>query len=245
MDCLLLACDGACSGNGNPNAKGGWGVVARVFGEDHMFSGSKKPTTNNEMELMGFVVALEYVREYLDKMGAIAPSRNSTSEGQLSFEELLDLPMAGRTSQEVENVGGGSIASEVCDFDCQRMAENVSPISSVILYCDSAYIVDCIREGWYLKWERNGWRTSSKEPVKNKALWEQLLAEYREVRQSAQARSVSFEIRKIKGHISGKEAEKWLAKYNARYGFSMSAEDFSVAMALNDIADKLAVQAGK
>ncbi|MCK5004753.1 MAG: ribonuclease HI, partial [Candidatus Aminicenantes bacterium] len=36
------------------------------------------------------------------------------------------------------------------------------------LYSDSAYIVNCINKKWYMKWEKNGWKTSKKEPVENK-----------------------------------------------------------------------------
>lgn len=45
----------------------------------------------------------------------------------------------------------------------------------VRLYSDSAYIVNCINNKWYIKWEKNGWKTAKKEPVENKDLWEELL----------------------------------------------------------------------
>jgi hypothetical protein len=32
-------------------------------------------------------------------------------------------------------------------------------------------------KGWLASWQANGWRTSAKKPVKNRELWEQLLAE--------------------------------------------------------------------
>jgi len=37
---------------------------------------------------------------------------------------------------------------------------------------DSAYVVNCVKDGWYLKWIRNDWKNSQKEPVKNQELWE-------------------------------------------------------------------------
>lgn len=40
----------------------------------------------------------------------------------------------------------------------------------VSVYTDSRYLRDGI-SGWIAKWKRNGWRTSGKEPVKNKDLW--------------------------------------------------------------------------
>jgi ribonuclease HI len=43
----------------------------------------------------------------------------------------------------------------------------------VTVYTDSQYLQKGIT-GWIEKWKRNGWRTSQKEPVKNKDLWEAL-----------------------------------------------------------------------
>ena len=44
----------------------------------------------------------------------------------------------------------------------------------VDLHSDSAYIVNCFNQGWIYNWVRNNWKTTSKEPVKNKEIWEQL-----------------------------------------------------------------------
>jgi ribonuclease HI len=46
----------------------------------------------------------------------------------------------------------------------------------VHLYSDSAYIVNCFRERWWERWEKNGWKNTQKQPVANRDLWEQLLA---------------------------------------------------------------------
>ncbi len=40
---------------------------------------------------------------------------------------------------------------------------------------DSQYLAKAFGDGWLEKWQRNGWRTSSKEPVKNRELWERLI----------------------------------------------------------------------
>ena len=45
----------------------------------------------------------------------------------------------------------------------------------VILHTDSTYVRSGITE-WVKNWQRNGWRTSAKKPVKNKDLWQLLLA---------------------------------------------------------------------
>ncbi|MDF2880447.1 MAG: rnhA [Clostridiaceae bacterium] len=43
------------------------------------------------------------------------------------------------------------------------------------IYSDSAYVVNAVNLNWLNNWQRNGWKSASKEPVKNKELWEQLL----------------------------------------------------------------------
>ena len=48
--------DGACSGNPGP---GGWGAVLRFKGVEKELSGSEPATTNNRMELMAAIAALE------------------------------------------------------------------------------------------------------------------------------------------------------------------------------------------
>lgn len=52
--------DGACRGNGNENAKGGYGaVIILPNGEQLDICGGEKGTTNNKMELLGAIVVLE------------------------------------------------------------------------------------------------------------------------------------------------------------------------------------------
>lgn len=41
---------------------------------------------------------------------------------------------------------------------------------------DSAYVVNCFHERWFDDWRARGWRNSKKEPVANRATWEELLA---------------------------------------------------------------------
>jgi ribonuclease HI len=48
--------DGACSGNPGP---GGWGAILRYNGVEKELSGGEAQTTNNRMELMGAIAALE------------------------------------------------------------------------------------------------------------------------------------------------------------------------------------------
>ena len=42
------------------------------------------------------------------------------------------------------------------------------------VHSDSAYVVNCFNQGWIYNWRKNNWKAASKEPVKNKELWEEL-----------------------------------------------------------------------
>ena len=45
----------------------------------------------------------------------------------------------------------------------------------VQLHTDSKYVLDGITR-WIAGWQRNGWRTAAKQPVKNADLWQRLAA---------------------------------------------------------------------
>ncbi|MFZ5988588.1 MAG: ribonuclease HI [Bacillota bacterium] len=44
----------------------------------------------------------------------------------------------------------------------------------VELFSDSAYLVNGFLQNWIKNWKSNGWRTSSKDEVKNVELWQEL-----------------------------------------------------------------------
>lgn len=46
---------------------------------------------------------------------------------------------------------------------------------SVTLWSDSQYVIHALSKGWLDGWQKRGWRTASKEPVKNQDLWQRLL----------------------------------------------------------------------
>jgi len=56
MDHVEIFTDGACSGNPGP---GGWGAILRAKGTEKELSGGEKDTTNNRMEMMAVIAALE------------------------------------------------------------------------------------------------------------------------------------------------------------------------------------------
>ena len=63
--------------------------------------------------------------------------------------------------------------------------------SEVQVYSDSAYTVNAFNQGWIFNWMKNGWKTSGKDPVKNKELWQELYA---------LTKKHKVEFIKVKGH---------------------------------------------
>jgi ribonuclease HI len=103
---VFLYTDGAC--RGNPGL-GGWGAVMHFGKHEKSLYGGEMDTTNNRMELMAAIRALEALKE---------PCR-------------------------------------------------------VTLTTDSRYVMQGINE-WMQNWKKNGWKTASKQPVKNQDLWQLL-----------------------------------------------------------------------
>ena len=62
--------------------------------------------------------------------------------------------------------------------------------SEVVIFTDSTYVKNGITE-WMKNWKKNGWKNSSKKPIKNKDLWEKL-------DKLCEANSVSWKW--VKGH---------------------------------------------
>ena len=56
---VIVHTDGACSGNPGP---GGWGAILVYNGTRKELSGGEAETTNNRMELMGAIAALESLK---------------------------------------------------------------------------------------------------------------------------------------------------------------------------------------
>ena len=84
------------------------------------------------------------------------------------------------------------------------------PSEKVIIYSDSAYLVNCWGQKWYKKWLENGWHNSKGAPVANMELWFKLIPFFD---------NFWYEFRKIPGHsgviwnercdaLAQKEAEK-------------------------------------
>lgn len=61
MDVVEIYTDGACRGNPGP---GGWGAVLRYKGTEKELCGAEADTTNNRMELMAAIKALESLKRH-------------------------------------------------------------------------------------------------------------------------------------------------------------------------------------
>lgn len=46
---------------------------------------------------------------------------------------------------------------------------------NVVIYSDSAYVVNAVQKEWLSKWQANGWKNSKKEEVANQDLWMELI----------------------------------------------------------------------
>jgi ribonuclease HI len=60
MKHVTIYTDGACSGNPGP---GGWGAILMYGSHKKEISGGEPMTTNNRMELLGAITALEQLKE--------------------------------------------------------------------------------------------------------------------------------------------------------------------------------------
>lgn len=64
-------------------------------------------------------------------------------------------------------------------MELQAVIESLKAIKKqshpVRIVTDSKYIQNAFTKNWIGNWQRNGWRTAAKEPVKNQDLWEELI----------------------------------------------------------------------
>ena len=56
-----------------------------------------------------------------------------------------------------------------------RALETLTEPCRVTIVTDSQYLKRAFTDGWLDTWQRNGWRTASRQPVKNQDLWRRLL----------------------------------------------------------------------
>lgn len=106
---------------------------------------------------------------------------------------------------------------------------------TIEVFSDSSYLMDCFRKKWYVNWQKNGWKTSKKEPVEHREIWEQLIS-YLDVH------NISFY--RVKGHVNlnskSTDFNKLYDKFIEWNGSSFSYEDFEYITKMNNRADELA-----
>lgn len=55
--------------------------------------------------------------------------------------------------------------------------ESLKEPCQVNIFTDSQYIANAFLKNWLESWQKNGWKTAAKKPVKNQELWERLLVQ--------------------------------------------------------------------
>jgi ribonuclease HI len=74
---------------------------------------------------------------------------------------------------------GGELVSTNQRMELMAVVEALralDPTSGAIeVASDSTYVVNCFRDGWWVRWQRNGWKNSKREPVANVDLWVPLI----------------------------------------------------------------------
>ncbi len=158
-----------------------------------------------------------------------------------------------RNNQSKENVGGYGAVMIYKDYvkkiigGQRNTTNNVMEIKSVVealkmlkkhdikinVYSDSSYVVNCIKNKWYVKWESNGWKNSAKKDVENIELWKELLCLKR------MCNDINFY--KIKGHLKegSKEFDKWYKKF-CDNEYPILREEYLRLVEYNNLADELA-----
>ena len=89
---------------------------------------------------------------------------------------IIDSPKLKRPRKIVAYIGPGTnneaeIIGGLLGYSFIRlMISRGHPVSKVRWVCDSEYVLKSATE--YIKsWQRNGWKTSNRKPVKNQSLW--------------------------------------------------------------------------
>lgn len=90
---------------------------------------------------------------------------------------------------------------------CIKALESITSKDIPIdIYSDSAYLINCMKEKWYVNWQKNGWKNAKKQPVENQDLWKRLLELVEPARRSGGQHSIRFH--KVAGHAGVKLNER-------------------------------------
>ena len=122
------------------------------------------------------------------------------------------LIVQGDTNKEIY---GGESNTTNNRMELMAVIKALSLMSSendVTIFTDSTYVQKGISE-WIINWKRNGWKSSSKKPVKNKDLWVEL---------DSLNTSLSVNWKWVKGHAGHPENER--ADYLANLGVNSAID---------------------
>jgi ribonuclease HI len=106
---------------------------------------------------------------------------------------LVALDADGQELKRVEGHGGAD-ATTNNRMEIMAAVQGLRALrdpTTLTVVADSAYVVDAFRKQWIRGWQRNGWKTSGKQPVKNPDLWQELIDA---------AAQHTIEWRRVKGH---------------------------------------------
>ena len=154
---VIIHTDGACSGNPGP---GGWGAILAFGDHTKEIKGGEAHTTNNLMELMAAIAALEALKRPC--LVDIHTDSQYLRNGTLSW-----------INQWKRNGWRTSDRKPVRNVDLWQRLDALTKPCEVDLHTDSQYVQNGIST-WINNWKKNGWRTADKKPVKNIDLWQQL-----------------------------------------------------------------------
>lgn len=98
--------------------------------------------------------------------------------GVYSLHENLQLSMSledckSRWSWIPRNIKASNNVAELLAI---YIAIVLSESKELMIYSDSAYSINCVTS-WYKKWEKNDWKTSNNENVKNKEIIKEIIKE--------------------------------------------------------------------
>ena len=85
-----------------------------------------------------------------------------------------------RAGERERVVSGGELLTTNNRMELKSVVEGLRALKRpcrVRVHLDSSYVKNAFTNGWLVRWQRNGWITSGKEPVKNRELWQELLEE--------------------------------------------------------------------
>lgn len=112
-------------------------------------------------------VSLKDVVAYTD-----GSCETQTGEGGWAFHLRM-----GNHSRQMSGHESGTTNNRMELTAAVRALETLTESCSVTLVTDSQYLKNAFTAKWLDNWQRNGWKTASRQPVKNRDLWERLLAE--------------------------------------------------------------------